>query len=801
MSEKLSGKCPNCGDVLFYEENDASVKCNLCDCEYNVAEVASQACANSCDEDACAKAAAPAIVEFGTPESGIVFIEKFFETFDWEEYQGCEDIEIAELEAIVENNNKKNGAIGQTWYLDFKSVAVPLIKKAEGLTNLCDKMAEKYDAQNATEANKLFAIYSKIVKNLLANKEAIIKRLETAIVFAEKFALDRSRFADINRDLINIRSFFARLFDVDEIDKIPQYAKAKDAASRALASKFNNDGIDAESTYKEAVALYKAGGAERRSSAVLFEAVRGYKDSVKYINELNKTVEFMKMFSYGEKYYVYELEYNKLADKAAKQIAKGKEPVEYTDTYSLYEVIDGIPAKLPIITGIEQYITTYGNKYYFLKYNAGIYYYDLLTNEEVCINDGLSVDFVEDEEFDFEFVLNETKVIVKKKIYPTNKKGKLLRKKGGLLNNYSIIIIDLATAECKVLAGELSEVANVFDTDLCYIHTEKVAVDKKTIKAAKKEGLPVKDFKNTLYYCDIESGKSTVILNENCFVNAIHDKKVVYSVMKPNTKSVDLRVFDAELGSDVLIEENAYYVYGVYGGKIFYSIGNDEYSPLICNEFDATNRVELIQNVESIIDVAGNWVYARKGDDCNSVLVKVSLDGEEVVPLCSQLDEILKITTSLIYYTDSLGNLCVARKDGTSDLILASDIDWADINDEVLFYVRSEEVDDECYNYSLYKMDSVGKGAKKLVFNIDSAESGDETSLFYVKAEDIRYKVTKTRGNKTKVRYQTNFVERYFKFNKETEQSEVVISIGVPEYKGKSDKVSVVYEEAPIENA
>ena len=69
------------------------------------------------------------------------------------------------------------------------------------------------------------------------------------------------------------------------------------------------------------------------------------------------------------------------------------------------------------------------------------------------------------------------------------------------------------------------------------------------------------------------------------------------------------------------------------------------------------------------------------------------------------------------------------------------------------------------------------------------------------------YSASRRAGNNDEIHYEKHFVTRYFAFDKVTEKSEIVLTLGLPKgntsYKvgcfGKQVTAEVIYEEAPIE--
>ena len=104
-------------------------------------------------------------------------------------------------------------------------------------------------------------------------------------------------------------------------------------------------------------------------------------------------------------------------------------------------------------------------------------------------------------------------------------------------------------------------------------------------------------------------------------------------------------------------------------------------------------------------------------------------------------------------------------------------------------------------------MDIDGRNVKKLVFDLTNFNNFDEKSLYYFKKESLRFKVIVPVGNgKTEEHYERHHVTRYFRFDKETGISEVVLTLGLPSAKknsykagcfGKTVEGDVIYEEVP----
>lgn len=824
MSKTLSGFCPKCNTPLTYEMGDVTVECPGCDLSFEVAALNKSSNAIS----SSVSSALSMITGFDNPESGVVFIENFFDTYNWKDYQETEEILIKDVSEVIQRNKIRNGASGQAWYIDYKGLAVPVAKKLEGLNNIAAKIAEKYDPEDMSESFANFDIYRKVSKALVANREEILKQLECAVKYAEKFKLDADKLAEIKKDLKDLTAALNALVAIETIQEVPGYDKAQEKVDKELEKVFAAKGIDAKAVYADALSIYNSSALEKGRALELFESIRGYGESVRYIEKINVYFDFnSEMFHFFGKYYIYKKESFQMPalnvanlgkkKEKAKDPAQGEEQQSVT-AYTLYEIVNGVPSKDALVKGIEQFVTCYGSKYYYFKKNQGLYCFDLLTHTDTCVDAGKTADYMGNGAFQVRLVLNGTAIAIKKKLAPIEKKGclgfgKKKKVEEILINNFSLILVDVKSATTRVVVKEMVDICDPYDKEIFYIFAER------PIKGKDKKGNNIYDEKvapiSKLMVCDLASGENKSILSDSCEIHTVSNKKVVYSLWKPNALNRDLRVYDIVNGTDTLIEDNIYKYFAVIDGNIYYTIGNSSYRPLVRNSFDGNDRKEIMQNVENIIGIRAGWLYVSKGRRYNKTLIKVSADGESRVIICSQLKKIINFSSSYVHYVDINNQLRVVRTDGKEDRIIGENITWAIIDDNYLYYVRREKVElasdtllgEDKYAFSLYKMDKDGSNVKKLVFNVADVKGFDDKRLFYVTKGNVRFKVTVPVDKKhTETHYEEHFVTRYFEFDKATEKSTVVMTLGLPargtSFKSgclkKEVKADVVFEEAPV---
>ncbi len=845
MSEIMTKSCPNCGNKLMCNAGDATVTCYACDSVFEVSELTGERLGA-----VAAAAAIPAMVGFDNPESGIVFLENFFDTYDWATYKKIAAIEIPEIAGVIATNKMKNGAAAASWYLDFQGLYVPVSKKFEALDECAAAIGKNYDPVDGSEILSTFDDYRRVAKGLKDNEEAVLKALASAIKYAERFGLDAAQLNEMKAGLEKATALFAAIpvqekksedektRIIDTVEALPAYLEARKEYSKKKVAAYQALGIDAEAVYKRAVDLYN--NSDNKGTAIeLFESIREYADSSVYISRANRYFNFNnKMYSFFGKYFVYKEEiYDENAldvkEGKKKKKKKGEEDAEVappTTALSLYPVIDGKPAKEPIVKGIEQVIACYGSRFYYFKKGAGIACYDIYSKIETVVDHGKATDYaVKDGRFMVGFSKKAPIFFIQKKVgaveqpkpeaAAADEKGKKAKKAKAVkapilpaaepLNPYALVGIDMAGNGNRVLINEMLEIALRKGDKIFYKHV--------TVAKPQKPGFLAGCFgkkiieekpKSRLMVCDIVKGSCLPVLDDDCDIQDVSGENIVYTCWTPNSLNMDLYVFNIEKSEKTLIEKNIYNFYGLNDGKIYYTIGNSTYQPLVSNNFAGTDREQIMANVEKIVGTYAGWLYVKKGSGINSVLVKISSDGKETKVLCTQFKRFLRFAENYAYYIDVFDNLRVVRVDGEENKVLASNVAKVFLSEEGLYYVREELVDDYygTKNLSLYMMDKNGLNVRKIVFDLDVLQDDPASDdLYYSKKESMRYKVYKPKKPNDFV-HEIYVITKFYKMNKVTGVSELVLTLGLPEDVekkgcfgfGKPKKVDLVYEEDPI---
>ena len=169
MSEKeIKGFCPNCAAPLYYAPTQKRVHCFACDCEVTpeASLSADRGAVGAGVAGVGAATAIPTTINFDSAESALIYLENFFETYDWSSYKKRSDYTMYEIDELISTNKAKNGASAHVWYLDFKALSVPLAKKLEALEEYAQQIADKYDPEDSAGAFEIFDLYRRIINRL-----------------------------------------------------------------------------------------------------------------------------------------------------------------------------------------------------------------------------------------------------------------------------------------------------------------------------------------------------------------------------------------------------------------------------------------------------------------------------------------------------------------------------------------------------------------------------------------------------------------------------------------------------------
>lgn len=753
MKEKeyVTGYCPSCFFRIDYCEEDGVVQCPACEVKSPTSSVLKTLDVKAAShKQEQGEQNVQLYQSINNPESALAYLENFFENYDWEEYNFKSQILISSLEAMVAKQKVTNAAIPNTWKLEFESIIVPLMHKIDGLKSLERQMANKYDPVDDTNIYDAYDNYKRILARLLSEKEDLVKRLVLDVKYAEKYQLAKDQVEDMKKRIVILDDMYKGVVNVRTPQELPLVAKKIKEIETKVVNELAKQGINAAEVYENALSLYVHNN-DKTLALNEFSKIKQYKDSSAYITKINRLFNFdnelieIGGFKYSTRpdskktVNVEELNENNAPENDEQYLSASQKGF----TTSLYEIVDGKPANKPTIMGISSIIDVYGSSIYYVKNNSQICVFDTVTQLEDVLDKGRPNCYKDiNNDFKFYFSTDGLKFFFKKKLeVAIDEPGcfaKLMGKKPVEIknnNNYSIKIVNMQYRSCKDLVNEVIDILDYFEDKLFYTYAKDPESTKEEFKM-----------------CDVNTNETKNILDINCVIHTIYKNKVIFSRLTPNRLNKDLYCLDLATEKELLLEDNIYNFFKIIDDKIYYTIGNDDFEPLLAINFDGTDRREILPNVIDILMVRAGWMYVVRGYGVNKALIKISTDGKRRFTLCTRISEIIKFIDGFVYYLDTSNDLHIVRNDGKDDSVLIESVDPRSIitDSEKIYFLRKEKVGKN-YNHSLYSIDLEGNGLKKLQFDVLSMKEYDESNIYLSKNESIKYKITKTVKHKVSI--------------------------------------------------
>jgi len=286
-------RCPSCTTELHFKSNQKSVQCPACRRTSSVGELLNQPGANVIDTSLIASDIISSLnLSIDNPDAIFAYIEDFFNKYNWNAYKLLPSFDIPEIKKMVETNKVKHGATPVAWRLDFEAKIVPLIKKLEGLEEQEQFFLDFHKVADKTPFMAKYDLYEKITNSVKDNIEKIFSDLQADIENAKKYDADEETLKSMKlRFNSAVELYNKNVHDFNNISEVPAAKKAIEIMRENTSKKLADDGIDAQATYEKAIRLYNT-CEDKTDALILFEAIRDYRDSVQYIERINKFFNF-----------------------------------------------------------------------------------------------------------------------------------------------------------------------------------------------------------------------------------------------------------------------------------------------------------------------------------------------------------------------------------------------------------------------------------------------------------------------------------------------------------------------------
>ena len=768
----LSGVCPYCPAVLDYEEDALAVVCHSCG---NAVPTRIMRPLNFAklerEESDSEKKTADGVT---SPTTGVIYFDNYCESYNWTQFAGSSELSIPMLTALFDACKIKFSADPITYYLDFRCIAVPVMKKIEGLEVLEVEIISNFQADDVSDLFEYLDKYSNVTKALVAKKDEIVKALSTDIVLAKRFGADPMLVADLESTLSLVEKKLNDVKVVRRLEDIPNYNKAKEIKDSELAAKIRKQGIDAEKTYKIALELAKMGNVD--NALHLLCAIHGYKDTDKLIEDYTRIFKFNEeLVELAGKYYL---------TRKVPGFFDVNDPRSFAiDTLSLYEVVNTVPSPYPALTNVSDILHSFGSKVFFIRDAVQLCCFDAGSESGgsvAVLDEAPAGDYVTDHHTPIYYSADKTKFFIRKKLRDNGaKKGCFGRKKKNKnpvnrFNNYSVVLVDMDNVTCTTILPEVVDIMDYYDDKIFYTTAVSSTLERPVFRVY-----------------DIKTGKSTDILGAECVIHNVHQGKVIFSLWAPSKYNMDMYTIDFDDKQPKLIDENIMDYYTTFGNRVYYTVGTDDYCRLYSAEMDGTDRKEIMENPGRVCTINSGWLYYTNGEGVNACLMKVSIDGKKNLLVASRFEKLIKMTNEHIYYLATNGDLKVVRTDGIGDKRIAANVsdNKIIIDDENIYYLKRDYLgirdgDEEGYGFSLYTTDLEGKNLHKLAHDVKTIEEYNDRYIYICKKRGIRYvihtPIDKRSENSTVV---TNILTYYEAYDRKTCEFKEILHLGEPQKK------------------
>lgn len=768
----LSGVCPYCPAVLDYAEDAKAVTCHSCG---NVVptrilrplDFAKHERKETEDD----RRIADAVTSSG---AGIIYFDNFCNDYNWREFALTPSLSIPTLDSIAEACKIKFSADPITYLLHFRCVAIPVTKKIDGLDVLEVEIIDNYKSDDLSDLFEYVDLYSTITHAIVEKRDALIRTLANDVMLAKRFGADPHIVADLDRSFAAFVDKIKTVKAVSAIEDVPGYQRAKELKDEKLAAEIRKIGIDAEKTYWKALALLKHGNVD--NALHLFCAIHGYKDSDKYIDDNSMIFKFNdELAAMAGKFYVVR------RDAAYSFNPENPDDRGNSRTMSLYEISNGVPSGAPTLTMVSDIIHSFGSRIFFIRNDVSICCYDTKSFDHSAnvkiLDEAPTGDYVNRHPKPVYYSSDKTKFFIRKKLREETVKpgcfGRKKKKKPTInrANNYAIVLVDMDNVTSKVILPEVVDIMDYYDDKIFYTTVE--------------HGCQFPSFR--VY--DIETEKSTEILNSNCLIHDVKDGKIIYSLRVPSIYNMDMYSIDIKTEEHHLIDENISSYHITHGNKVFYEVGTENDKRLYSANFDGTDIREIMENPGRICKYSSGWLYYVNGEGVNACLMKVSVDGKKNMLIASRFAKLVKMLNGYIYYLSTKNELKVVRSDGSGDTRIAAGIDDLSriiIDNEKVYYLKRDYLGpkdgaEDGYGYSLYTTDLAGKNLHKLAHDVSAMAEYNDRYIYICKNRGTKYSVkTPINRKDTKTEIITRDLTYYESYDRVLCKFTEIVHFGIP---------------------
>ena len=768
----VAGLCPVCKTKLEYEDAATAVFCPRCGSTVAVGTLLPQSV-----EDLSPNAEEPAP---SGGEGALIFFDRFYRSYPWDRFAVSEELTVAELDRYSASCLSLFPSDPLSYVFNFRRIAVPLIKKLEGLDILGLMIAETRRTLDVERQRELFGKYSSIISRISNQRELILAELRKNVAEAKKYGASNEIINDLFASVDTVEKRISKLKAPLVITDIPAVKSMYDGANNVILAEASALGVDVNEIYDSATAALGEGDIDGALHKLL--TVRGFKDSAEIIDEytgLNSPCP--SVITLGKKtYYLKKYTYSE------------------GESYSLYEISDGELGALAL-DGISSVIAAFGTKLFFIRSSCQLCCF--LSEESDLSRNVIIIDSAEDADFKAPsaeeriFLSDRSGFIVEKKLRSEKKRWFLVRlilwiirlvrrKKKAKINrknNYSTLLVDMDSGVAKTVVPEAVDVMDIFDDKIFYL------------SAHNDDSAP------SLSYKDVNTDERADILGINHGILGARDGLIIYSEFTHGDCGFSIYTKDAAApvggeGSEgeeaaavvkapTLLTDNVNEFLGIYDGVILYSIGSEAEKRLYSVKVEGGAPMELSSGYGKLVCVHDGYAYYTVGDGVNTCLYRSSIFGYSRGFIVSCFDTLYKIKDGNILYRDTVGYLCSVSVSSLGNRRIVSGVSGENIVDcgEVIYFIKSESNKNGEEYSSLYSVSPDGSELKKLIHGACNLYEFDGENLLAVSRVTKDYLIKTPISKKDYLdERQSRTVTVYTLVRKRSAERRVLLTLGEP---------------------
>ena len=663
--------------------------------------------------------------------SALAYAEQFFEEYDWEAFAYAQGLTVSEIDKLADTMKTSSADDKNTWFLCFRAVAIPFLRKATGCQQILDALVEEY-RQDDLDAYSKFDAYKRIAATLTDCKAGVLANLEKFLAKAVTYGATPAEVARLQAHLGSIQAMplpvqYRAIEDIPAIQAFLAEKNAKILA--ALAAK----GIQAEFAYNRAQELIREKNYVAALNVLL--ALEGYADSKDLIEKIDKYFLLSDVLEVEGELYFFR-----------------KNDSEYT-SFDLYPTAQGQICGKPIIHNISNIITNYADMLYYLDAGGRLKRYHLSGRKEEQISTA-------------QFKSND--------FYIHKYTAFLLANQGGEYGHqrYSIVELDLATGATATLAENVSSILSLTGNKLAYTFAFKPANES--------------EYSNPriiTHVTNVETRETLVLGEGEITIEGYLDNYVVFTRPAPNesNRNLFLKAMDAP-DSMQLVEQNIYRFCGIIAGRLFYYVGNSRNQTLIHILPDGTQRKEWPLYIHKVLFEQGGWLYFIRKVGYNAILCKSRLDGCQFTIIAADIEEFIGIKNGYLYYINDVSDLVRVRMDGSNLQKLCDDVETvlSVQEDRILFISVDDRITTSTFEQtttkvvkSIYAVDFSGSGKIKLAYNVSGAKRYDDGTVYYIATQELPGPYDQT----------TTYLESLYRLDMATQNGEKLLDLQVKKEK------------------